>query len=265
MPLLYEGETERIIGGFFVVQNEVGLGRYEEAYHRAYQIWASEVGLPVLSKPGVSLSVGGREAIVLYPDFVACDQIIIEMKALPRFLGASEDLQLFDYLRARGNRLGLIVNMGLDRVHVERRIFDPPQTALVEDWSYWTNDISGRDREIGTAIRKSLHMVYAAHRTGYSHAVTEKLVLTALTANGLRVLIRPVAKAVFRQHVVHESALECFVIEDRFVLSLTAQFDTNEFNKSLGLSCLKTLDLPWGVAANFGRTELQLNALKHHT
>ena len=86
--------------------------------------------------------------------------------------------------------------------------------------------------------------------------------LTALAVNGVAVLVRPLAKATFHQHVVHESALECFVIENRFVLTLTAQYDNNDFNKSLGLSRLKTLNLPWGVAVNFGRTELQINALR---
>ena len=263
MPLVYRDRTEQLIRGFFVVQNEVGLGRDEEAYHQAYAIWSKEEGLPVLSKPKVALLVSNMEAHKLYPDFVAWNEISIEMKALPRKLGSSEELQLFDYLRARGDRLGIVVNMGLDRVHFERRIFDAPETSLVEDWSAWTNSITAEDRDIGMAIRHALHMVYDAHRTGYSLAVTEKLVLGGLAAQRLSVIVKPVAKAMFHHHLVHESALECFVIEGRFVLTLTAQFDSNEFSKSLGLSHMKTLNVPWGVAANFGRTELQLTALKY--
>ncbi len=262
MDLIYREETEQLICGFFIVQNEVGLGRHEEAYHQAYNIWVAEQALPVLSKPAVPLLVAGREATVLYPDFVAWNEIIVEMKSLPRLLGPSEELQLFDYLRARDGRLGLLVNMGLDRVHVERRVYDPPQTHLSEDWSHWATEIAGQDREIGVEIRNALRLVYGSHHTGYSLAVTEKLVLCSLAAAGLTVLVRPLAKATFRQHVVHESALECFVIEDRFVLTLTAQFNNNEFNKSLGLSCLKTLNLPWGVAVDFGRTELRIDALR---
>ena len=105
---------------------------------------------------------------MLYPDFVAWHDLIIELKALPRKLGPSEELQLFDYLRARQCRLGLIVNMGLDRVHVERRIYDPPPTQLIENWEYWTNRIVGREREIAVAIRRALHILYATHKTGYS-------------------------------------------------------------------------------------------------
>jgi len=262
MGLIYDELTEQLIHGFHVVQNEVGLGRSEEAYHRAYKIWAEEQSLPVHIKPKVPLMIGDREVSALYPDFVAWNEISVELKSLPRRLGPAEDLQLFDYLRARGDRLGLLVNLGLDRVYVERRIFDPPQTAMNEDWSNWTGYISAADRDIGIGIRNAFHAVYAAHRTGYSFAVTEKLVLGAFAEQRLQVVVRPVVDAKFRQQIVHVSALECYVIQNRFVITLTSQFDSLEFAKSLGWSHMNTLELPWAVAANFGRTDLQLAALK---
>ncbi len=153
--------------------------------------------------------------------------------------------------------------MGLDRVHFERRIYDPPPTRLVENWEHWFHRIGRRDREIAVAIHRAFHILFATHRTGYSQAVTEKLVLGALTTSQLRVQPRPIAKAMFHQKAVHESAIDCFVIEDRFVLTMTVHFDNVEFAKSLGLSHLKTLGLPWGIAANFGRTDLQITALRH--
>ncbi len=106
-------------------------------------------------------------------------------------------------------------------------------------------------------------MVFDAHRTGYGRDVVEKLVLFALRLQRLNVIARPIAKAYFQKIAVHESSLECFVIENRFVLTLTALYDDNEFNKSLGLSYLRTLDLSWGVAVNFGRTELQIAGLRN--
>ncbi len=263
MSLFCEERTKLLIGGFFAVQNEVGLGRDEEAYHQACKLWFAEHAVPAASKPPVPLLLRGLEAYVLFPDFVAWEEITVELKALPRKLGPAEELQLFDYLRARPCRLGLLVNLGLDRVHVERRLYDPPLTTIVEDWSYWSGDISGRDREIGLAIRNSLRLVYDTHRTGYGSEVVEKLVLFALSLEGLSVVVRPLAKAYFHNVEVHESALECFLIEGRFVLVLTALFDNNEFNKNLGRSHLRTLDLPWGVAVNFGRTELEITGLRN--
>ncbi len=263
MELLFKDQTERLIQGFFVVHNEVGVGRDEEAYHQAYRLWLASEGLPVASKPPVPLLLAGREAHVLFPDFVGWDQIRVEIKSLPRKLEPAEELQLFDYLRARKDRVGLLVNMGLDRVHFDRRIYDPVKTTCTEDWSHWAGRIDGRDREIGMAVRQALQLVYETHQTGYGNEVTEKLVLFALQLQGLPVIVRPSAKATFRGTVVHESALDCFVIDCRMVLTLSALFDHNNYAKSLGLSYLRNLGLAWGVAANFGRKELQINALRN--
>ena len=77
-------------------------------------------------------------AHTLYPDFVTWDAITVELKALTRRLHDEERVQIFDYLKCRGDRLGLLVNMGLHRVHVERFVYDPPAHAIVENWDYWT-------------------------------------------------------------------------------------------------------------------------------
>ena len=262
MSLLYEDKTKLLIGGFFAVQNAVGLGRDEEAYHQACVLWFAEHGVPASSKPPLPLMLRGREAYVLFPDFIVWQEITIELKALPQKLGPGEEQELFDYFRAGTNRLGLLVNMGLDRVHMERRIYDPPPTTIVEDCAYWSGEIDGRDREIGAAIRDALRLVYDAHQTGYGSEVVEKLVLFAIQLERLGVVVRPVVKAFYEGVQVHESAIECFVIEDRFVLTLTALCDDNQFSQSLGKSHLRTLDLPWGVAVNFGRSELQITGLR---
>jgi hypothetical protein len=61
---------KRLIRGFFAVQNDVGLGRNEEAYQRAFEIWTAEERIPVASKPPVQLLLRDRVAHTLYPDLV---------------------------------------------------------------------------------------------------------------------------------------------------------------------------------------------------
>ncbi len=46
-------------------------------------------------------------------------------------------------------------------------------------------------------------------------------------------------------------------------LTLTAQLDSHEFDESLGLPSLKTLDLSWGAAVNIGREKLLITALRN--
>jgi GxxExxY protein len=262
MSLLYEDRTEILRRCFFDVQNEVGLGRNEEDYHPACKLWFAEQGLPVVSKPSLPLMLDGEVALVMFPDFVAWDAITIELKAAPRGLSSSEFVQLFNYLKFRRDRLGLLVNMGLDRVHVERILFEPPSARLIEDWSYWNGELDGHQRELGWAIRAALLAVYEAHGTGYGIEVVERLVTFALQRRGLSVTVRPIAGASFRGHRLPDSPLDCFVIADSVVLTLTALFENNDFNMNRGRSYMRALGLRWGIAANFGRSTACFTALR---
>jgi GxxExxY protein len=258
MPLQFEKETYLLRRCFFEVQNEVGKGRREEAYHRACELWFQEHRLPVVSKAPHRLFLRGEEALCLFPDFVGWDKISIELKALPRRLNRSELVQLFDYLKFRRDRLGLLVNMGLNRVEIERVIFNPSESEWVENWTDWTNHIQGDDRATGLAIREALRALYAEHTTGYGSEIVGKLVQFALKQQRLGILLNPLAKAYFRRVEIDESALACIVINKRVLLTMSALFDTNEFNIHRGRSYLKALGLQWGIAADFGKTKAEI-------
>ena len=209
--------------------------------------------MPFASKSPHSLLLDGQEAYVLCPDFVVWDQITVELKAVLRNLGQPEFVQLFDYLKRRQDRLGLLVNFGLDRVQVERMAYDPQAANLVEDWQYWTGSIQDDDRAVGLAVRDALHAIFKAHGTGYGDEVLTRLMLCALRNARLGLSVSPTSKAHYRGVEVDESALDCIVVEGRILLSTTALFDTNQFSVSRGLSYMKTLAcngaLPWILAS----------------
>ncbi len=243
MGLVYEDKTQILRRCFFDVQNEVGLGRQEQGYHRSCDIWLRERGIPFQYKPPHPIMLHGEVVHTLYPDLVAWDSITVELKAVPRSLNASELAQLFDYLKCRKDRLGLLVNMGLDRVSVERIVYDPPDYECVEDWQYWTDHIEGADREAGLAIRDAVRSLSEAHGTGYSREVTQKLLLHELACRDLSIAASPLAKALFHGTMVDESPLDCLVVEGRIVLVYTVLFDTNSFNINRGKSYMKALGL----------------------
>src|SRR5439155_2259284 len=140
------------------------------------------------------LLLDGQEAYTLHPDFVVWDQITIELKAVLRRLGQAELVQLFDYLKCRQDRVGLLVNFGLDRVEIERFAYDPPETKVVEDWNYWAGKIEGEDREVGVVVRDALRTIYSAHGTGYGDEVLSRLVPSALRGRGLESMASPISK-----------------------------------------------------------------------
>ena len=260
--MLYEDKTRNLLRCFFDVQNEVGLGRREEAYQRACELWLEENGVPYRSKPSHALHLGGEVAHTLFPDIVAWDCITIELKAVPRELQDTEYVQIFDYLKCRGDRLGLLVNMGLDRVRHERLVFDPPEYQLQENWDYWADRIDGRDRELGVEVRDALCSIFDQHGAGYGSEVVEKLILAELKRRGLPFMRSPVSKAYFRGVEVDESRLDCLVIDGRMLLTFTALLDGNAFSINRGTSFLGALGLQWGVAANFGKKSAEFSGLR---
>ncbi|WP_197455740.1 GxxExxY protein [Stieleria neptunia] len=176
MSIIYESRSHAIRSCLFHVQNDVGVGRDEEDYHKALIMCFRQNEIPFVSKQPHPLMLFGEEAHRLFPDFSVWQSITLELKAVPRRLGAPEFVQLFDYLKCRGDSLGLLVNMGLDRVFIDRVVRHPEQTRLTESWRYWSGQIDGKSREIGLAVRDVLREIFRQHETGYGTEVVSKLI-----------------------------------------------------------------------------------------
>ena len=74
-----------------------------------------------------------------------------------------------------------------------------------------------------------------------------------LKCRGLSFAIAPVSKAFFRGVEVDESHLDCLVIDNRIVLTVSALLDQNAINISRGKSYVRALGLQWGIGVNFGK------------
>ncbi|QEG00299.1 hypothetical protein Mal15_43690 [Stieleria maiorica] len=262
MAILYEDRTHAIRHCFFDVQNNVGVGRDEEDYHQALVVCFRNNDVPFVSKPIHPLFLYGEQVYRLIPDFVVWGKITIELKAVPRHPSPAEFVQLFDYLKCRRDSLGLLVNMGLDRVIVERVAYTPTPPRLVEDWKYWKGSVSGATRDIGRSVRNVLRDVYREHGTGYGEEVFEKLLLFGLRHQGMKVTVNPTAEARYTDTQLRKSSLRCFLIEDEVVLCQTALFEDNSFNMNRCRSYMKALGSRWGIAANFGKSLVEIVGLR---
>jgi len=263
MEMIYKNKTGLLIKGLFDVQNEVGLGHAEEAYHQAYKVWLEEHNIPFTSKAPHELTVNGDIAYILFPDFVVWGCITIELKAVARQLRNEELVQLFDYLKYRGDRLGLLVNMGLDRVFVKRIIHENTQSEVCENIIAGNNEIAGDVMEIINKTRQSIKTVFEQHGTRYGRKITEKLICCSLHNIGLQFETAPIGSAYYHDKLINKSHLDCIIINRKLVLVFTALFDDNKFNISRGLSFMKTLELKCGLAVNFGKITLEITDLYH--
>jgi GxxExxY protein len=110
--LLYKEETYAILGAAMEVYNELGAGFLESVYEAAFVEECKIREIPIQEQ--VRMNIGYKEIPLstnFIADIVAYGKIIIELKAIKK-IGAIEEAQLLNYLKATGMRLGLLLNFG---------------------------------------------------------------------------------------------------------------------------------------------------------
>ncbi len=105
------GVTERIIGVFFDVYNELGAGFLEVVYRRAMGIALRDVGLAVEAEQTFDIRYRGELIGHYRADLVVAGRVVVELKAAERLVAAHE-AQLLNYLRVTGLPVGLLFNFG---------------------------------------------------------------------------------------------------------------------------------------------------------
>jgi GxxExxY protein len=105
--------TEKIIGVFYEVYNELGFGFLESVYREAMQIALRQAGFRVSAEVPVPVSFRGCLVGVFRADLVVEERIIVELKTSDGITKAHE-AQVLHYLRALATEIGLVMNFGPD-------------------------------------------------------------------------------------------------------------------------------------------------------
>ena len=121
----HEELTNKIIGVFYEVYNELGHGFLESTYEKAMAIALAEKGIHFERQVEIPVWFHGHRAGMFYADIVVETTVILELKAV-RSLDTVHEAQLLNYLRATEIEIGLLLNFGV-RPEVKRRIFDNPR------------------------------------------------------------------------------------------------------------------------------------------
>ena len=113
--------SESIIGCAFKVGNTLGCGFLEKVYENAMVLELRNAGLTVAQQEKLSVFYNGSVVGDYEADLVVNSLIIIELKAV-RDLNKIHHAQCFNYLRATGLKLCLLINFGNPRVEIKRII-----------------------------------------------------------------------------------------------------------------------------------------------
>jgi GxxExxY protein len=114
--------TEKIIGIFYDVYNELGHGFLESTYAEALLMALQEGGLVAEREVPVPVWFRGRKVGQYYADLMVEGTVLLELKA-GRTLESAHEAQLLHYLRATEVEVGLLLNFGI-RPQFRRLLFD---------------------------------------------------------------------------------------------------------------------------------------------
>ena len=113
--LIFKDEAFAIVGAAMDVYYTLGIGFLEPVYHSAMIVELGRRRIPFESEKELKLYYKNIRLEKKYsPDFICYDEIIVELKVVPRISNV-EVAQLMNYLKITKKRLGLLINFGSER------------------------------------------------------------------------------------------------------------------------------------------------------
>ena len=123
--------TQKIIGVFYEVYNELGHGFLESVYEKSLEIALTSMGLKACRKIDIPVWFRGQKVGDFEADMLVESCVLIELKAV-RAIDSAHIAQLLNYLRATDIEVGLLINFGL-KPDFKRLLFDNPRKAIREN------------------------------------------------------------------------------------------------------------------------------------
>lgn len=114
--------TEKIIGIFYDVYNELGHGFLECVYEESLVIALQEAGLSCNRQIALPVGFRGHKVGEFRADLLVKDSVLLELKSA-RSLEPAHEAQLLHYLKSTEVEVGMLLNFGV-RPQFRRLLFD---------------------------------------------------------------------------------------------------------------------------------------------
>lgn len=112
--------TYAILGAAMEVHEILGPGFLEAVYQEALAAELASRGIPFRREVDLPLTYKGKTLKTSYrADFICFETVIVETKAVSS-LGAIEEAQIINYLKATGIEVGLLINFAEPRLKYRR-------------------------------------------------------------------------------------------------------------------------------------------------
>jgi GxxExxY protein len=114
--------TEKLIGIFFDIYNELGHGFLETVYEQAFSVSLGEHGIFLQRQVAVPVWFHGRKIGDFRADLLIDSKVIVELKA-SRQIDSSCEKQILNDLRATEIEVGILFNFG-PKAEFKRYVFE---------------------------------------------------------------------------------------------------------------------------------------------
>ncbi|NVN96081.1 MAG: GxxExxY protein [Bacteroidetes bacterium] len=128
MELLHKDLTERIIGVFYDVYNELGYGFLEKVYQNSMYFELLERGFSVETNKQIKVYYKGVEVGLYYADLLVDNKVILELKTSNVIIEEYEN-QILNYLKGTDIEVGLLLNFGA-KPEFKRKVFNNSRKNL---------------------------------------------------------------------------------------------------------------------------------------
>lgn len=130
----HETLTQKLIGIFYTIYNELGHGFLENVYQKSFIVILREHGMNYEAQMPMKIMYHGIDVGDYFADLVVESTILVELKAVNALEWAHEK-QVLNYLKATNLEVGLLFNFG-PRPQVRRLVFDNdrkrPEAAIAQ-------------------------------------------------------------------------------------------------------------------------------------
>jgi GxxExxY protein len=123
--------TERVIGVFYDVYNELGYGFLESVYEDSFAIALRQAGLVVQQQVAVPVWFRNHKVGDYRADMLVENSVLLELKCA-KCLESAHEAQLLHYLKSTQIEVGLLFNFGL-RPQFRRLLFDNGRKSIREN------------------------------------------------------------------------------------------------------------------------------------
>ena len=118
--IIHHDESFKIVGAAMEVHGIIGCGFTEHLYQEALEEEFRLRNIPYEREKTLHVSYKGKVLSKDFrPDFICYDKIIVELKAVDELID-EHFTQVYNYLKASGLQLGLLINFGNKSLEYKR-------------------------------------------------------------------------------------------------------------------------------------------------